>query len=133
MRHSLTITLFAVVLGTPAWSAGVPQLRAGAAKVDVTPAERELPPGYDGILDHIYSRAVVISDGTALAALISVDAGAVPDPIWTEVTRRLESELGIPTDNVLLTATHTHSVPRQDVGAYTDRSLSRCGLQRPDS
>jgi neutral ceramidase len=130
MRHSLTITLFAVVLGTPAWSAAVPQLRAGAAKVDVTPAERELPPGYDGILDHIYSRAVVIGDGTALAALISVDAGAVPDPIWTEVTRRLESELGIPTDNVLLTATHTHSVPRQDVGAYTDKIVESVRLAK---
>jgi neutral ceramidase len=130
MRPSLTITLFAVVLGPPAWSAAVPQLRAGAAKVDVTPAERELPPGYEGILDHIYSRAVVIGDGTALAALISVDAGAVPDAIWTEVTRRLESELNIPTDNVLLTATHTHSVPRQDVGAYTDKIVESVRLAK---
>ena len=130
MRPALTIMLFALVLGPPAWSAAVPQLRAGAAKVDVTPAERDLPPGYEGILDRIYSRAVVIGDGTAFAALISVDAGAVPDPIWTEVTRRLESELGIPTDNVLLTATHTHSVPRQDVGAYTDKIVESVRLAK---
>ena len=62
-------------------------LRAGAAKVDVTPAENELPQSFEGILDRIYSRAIVIDDGTSMAALISVDAGAVPDAIWQEVTR----------------------------------------------
>ena len=76
MRTSLTITLLAVALGVPALSPAAPRLQAGAAKVDVTPAERELPPGYEGILDRIYSRAIVIGDGTSLAALISVDAGA---------------------------------------------------------
>jgi len=130
MKISLTFTLLAVVLGAPAWSWAEPRLRAGAAKVDVTPAERELPPGYEGILDRIYARAIVIGDGSSLAALISVDAGGVPDAIWTEVTRRLESELGIPTDNVLLTATHTHSVPRQEVGPYTDKIVESARLAK---
>ena len=43
-------------------------LRVGAAKVDVTPAQAGLPKNYDGILDHIYSRAIVIDNGTASAA-----------------------------------------------------------------
>src|SRR5678810_152828 len=54
-------------------------LRVGAAKVDVTPAQADLPKNYDGILDHIYSRAIVIDNGTAAAALITVDAGGIPD------------------------------------------------------
>ena len=29
-------------------------LRAGAAKVDVTPAENALPRNYEGVLDHLY-------------------------------------------------------------------------------
>src|ERR1700740_1343186 len=37
-------------------------LRVGAAKVDVTPAQADLPKNYDGILDHIYSRAIVIDN-----------------------------------------------------------------------
>ena len=41
-------------------------LRVGAAKVDVTPAENELPKSYDGILDHLYSRAIVIDNGSGL-------------------------------------------------------------------
>jgi neutral ceramidase len=128
MRSSLLVVLLAAALGAPASS--LAQLRAGAAKVDVTPAENALPPSYEGILDRIHSRAIVIDDGTALAALISVDAGAVPDAIWLEVTRQLERELGIPTDNVLLTATHTHSVPRQDVGPYTDKIVESVRLAK---
>ena len=130
MRISLAFALLSVALGAPAYSPAQPRLRAGAGKVDVTPAEHELPQNFEGILDRIHSRAIVIEDGTSMAALISVDAGAVPDAIWQEVTRRLESELGIPTDNVLLTATHTHSVPRQEVGAYTDKIVESVRLAK---
>jgi len=121
MKITLVFVWLAAAFGAPGSSSAQPMFRAGAAKVDVTPAENELPQGFEGILDRIYSRAIVIDDGTSTAALISVDAGAVPDAIWQEVTGRLERELGIPTDNVLLTATHTHSAPREGVGAYTDK------------
>jgi hypothetical protein len=92
---------------------GKSALRAGAAKVDVTPAVSELPKTYDGILDHLYSRAVVVESGSNRAALISIDAGAVPDAVWKGVTDQLEQEPGIPARNILFTATHTHSVPGQ--------------------
>ena len=62
-----------------------------------------------GVLDHLYARAIVIESGTSSAALITVDAGGVPTPIWEAVTRQVETELKIPAANVLLTATHTHS------------------------
>ena len=92
---------------------GLPALRAGAAKVDVTPSATELPKTYDGILDHLYSRAIVFENGNARAALITVDAGAVPDAVWKAVSEQVEKDLGIPARNVLVTATHTHSVPGQ--------------------
>ncbi len=95
-----------------AQSGPVSALEAGAAKVDVTPAESELPRNYEGILDHVYSRAIVIDDGSARAALVTIDTGAIPDSLWQAVTKRAESELGIPAKNVLITATHSHSVPR---------------------
>jgi neutral/alkaline ceramidase-like enzyme len=130
MRLLLTFPLLAAAFAAPAWSFAQSMLRAGAAKVDITPAEHELPPSYEGILDRIYSRAIVIGDGSSMAALISIDAGGVPDAVWQEVTRRLERELDIPTDNVLLTATHTHSVPRQDVGGYTDKIVEAVRLAK---
>jgi neutral ceramidase len=75
---------------------GLPALRAGAAKVDVTPPAAELPKTYDGILDHLYSRAIVLDTGNARAALITVDAGAIPNAVWKAVCERVEKDLGIP-------------------------------------
>src|SRR5665213_3760765 len=87
--------------------------RAGAAKVDVTPSEKELPRNWHGILDRLYSRAIVLDNGASRAALITVDDGAVSDATWQTVTQRAEKELGIPASNILLTATHTHTALRQ--------------------
>ncbi len=107
----------AVVAQTP----GNASLKAGAAKVDVTPAQSELPKNYEGIFDHLYSRAIVLESGRTSAALITVDAGVIPDQIWQAVTQQVEKELGIPTANVLLTATHTHSVPMQPTPNYVQK------------
>jgi len=93
-------------------------LRVGAAKVDVTPAESALPRTYLGVLDHVYARAIVLDNGAARAALITVDAGGLSDAIWQSVTRQVDAELRIPAANVLLTATHTHSVPGPPAADY---------------
>jgi hypothetical protein len=114
MKLSLATTWIVISLGMSVGAdAQSTSLRAGAAKVDVTPAPNDLPKNYDGILDHLYSRAIVLGNGNASAALITVDAGAVPDAVWKGVSEQVEKNLGIPARNVLLTATHTHSVPGQ--------------------
>jgi hypothetical protein len=88
---------------------GASALRVGAAKVDVTPSQGELPKNSQGILDRLHARAIVLESGTSSAALITVDAGGVPDAVWQGVTQQLQKDLGIPAASVLLTATHTHS------------------------
>lgn len=122
MKKSRVIAWIVIAIGVPAAAyAQNTGLRAGAAKVDVTPAEKDLPKSYEGILDHLYSRAIVVDNGGASAALISLDAGAIPDPLWQNVTKQIESELGIPAKNVFITATHTHSAPGQQGAAYTQK------------
>ena len=123
MRSSIAVSFAILVIGIPHGATGqaVQSLRAGAAKVDVTPAESELPKNYEGIFDHLYSRAIVLESGSTSAALITVDAGVIPDQIWQAVTQQVEKELGIPTANVLLTATHTHSVPMQPTPNYVQK------------
>jgi neutral ceramidase len=113
-RRSLLVMtiLLAAVVPRPAAAQGadrVPSLRAGAAKVDLTPSQGELPRNSRGILDRLYARAIVLENGVSTAALITIDAGAVPDALWQTVTTQIEQELKIPTASVLLTATHTHS------------------------
>ena len=66
-------------------------LRAGAAKVDVTPSAGELPKNSLGILDRLYARAIVLDNGTTSAALITLDAGAIPDPLWQAVSSQIQA------------------------------------------
>ena len=87
VRLAILITTLAVVTAIP--RAGAAQdvraaspLRVGAAKVDVTPADSALPKNYLGVLDRLYARAIVLDNGAARAALITVDAGGLSDAIW---------------------------------------------------
>lgn len=131
MKSLITLALAIFIVGTPKEVlAQSVSLRAGAAKVDVTPAESELPRNYEGILDHLYARAIVLDDGTASAALISLDAGGVSEQIWQNVTRQVESELGIPSKNVLMTATHTHSAPAQQAAVYVPKIVESVRLAK---
>jgi hypothetical protein len=134
MKVLFAVFLTILVVGLPreglAQSVRASSLKAGAAKVDVTPAERDLPKNYEGILDRLYSRAIVLESGSMSAALITVDAGAIPDQIWQGVTQQIEKEFGIPTTNVLLTATHTHSVPGQTGAGYVQKIVDSVRLAR---
>ena len=95
-------------------------LQVGAAKVDITPAADAALPmggyagrasGFQRIHDHIYTRAIVISDGSQQAALLALELVGLPTPVWEEVSARVAKELGIPSDNVIFAAVHDHSAP----------------------
>jgi neutral/alkaline ceramidase-like enzyme len=103
-------------------------LRVGAAKVDVTPTDSELPKNYLGVLDRLYARAIVLDNGTTRAALITVDAGMISDATWQAVTRQVETDFRIPSTNVLLTATHTHSVPGPPATDYAKKIVEAARL-----
>lgn len=131
MRHTLAacaaalIAAAAVPVAAPAQarsSAAAPaaNLRVGASRVDITPAPSELPQNYTGVNDNVFARAIVVANGSTKAAMITVDIGGMSTETWTNVTRRAE-ELGIPTAHLILTATHTHSVPRLSGRAFEDK------------
>jgi len=86
-------------------------LKVGAAKVNITPSKDELGPNSLGIHDSVYCRAIVIDNGLTSAALITV-AGNQHERAWKATTERMEKELGIPAENVVLSSTHSHSVGR---------------------
>jgi neutral ceramidase len=80
-RLSLAVYLTgALSLAAPglllAQSSGAGRLRAGAAKVDITPKPSQLTIATDSIRDHLYVRAIVVDDGRSCAAIVNVDGGA---------------------------------------------------------
>jgi len=85
--------------------------KAGAAKVNISPAPDALPDGFNSIHDSLYARAIVIDNGSTGAALVSIDNGFLNESIWKNVTETIKEETGIPVENVLLCPSHTHSAP----------------------
>ena len=86
-------------------------LRAGASRIDYTPRDKQLPANFTGVLDPIYVRSVVLDNGRTRAAMVAVDAGAMPTDLYQKVSARAAAELGIPANQLLMSASHTHSVP----------------------
>jgi neutral ceramidase len=110
-------------------------LRAGAAKVDITPPAGAAVPmsgyagrqeGFKGIHDRIYARAIVISDGVRHAALVSWELIGVPNAVWEQLSDRIAKETGIQPEYLLLTAVHNHSAPAP-IGMYGATSPQSAG------
>lgn len=105
-------------------------LLVGAAVVDITPPATELPAPFVGIDDPIAVRAIVVDDGSVRAALVAVDIVGLGSEVWAEVADRVATEHGIAAERLVLSATHTHSVPSslgpRLVGAIVD-AVGRAG------
>ena len=91
-------------------------LRAGSAKVDITPPESALRPG-DSIRDHLYVRAIFISNGASCAVLVGLDQGNAVVAAVDDATARLVKSTGCPAAYFIISATHTHSSNTEGLAA----------------
>jgi hypothetical protein len=103
--------------GKPA-SATKGALRAGAAAVDVAP--RKFPVVVNGgflqaqamrVNDPIQAKCLVLDDGTTRLAIVVVDSCMMPRELLDRAKALAREKTGIPTDRMLISATHTHSAP----------------------
>jgi hypothetical protein len=92
--------------------------RAGAAAVDVSP--KKLPAVVNGgflrseagaINDPLFARALVLDDGSTRLAIVVVDSCMMPRELIDRAKELATKASGIPTERMLVSATHTHSAP----------------------
>ncbi|MDR1272617.1 MAG: neutral/alkaline non-lysosomal ceramidase N-terminal domain-containing protein [Clostridiales Family XIII bacterium] len=91
-------------------------LKAGAAKICITPQEEMFPAEYhlgnfkfSGVHDDLFVRALVLDNGERRLAVITFDAA---DMSRTEdMLDVLSARYGLLRENVLFAATHTHEAP----------------------
>ena len=100
-----------------------PPLEAGAAKVDITDLES------GAINDPLHVRALVIKDETTTLAIVTLDVvaigeiGQIGNGFLPQLRGRIETELGIPPEHVLVNASHCHGVPCDDVDERTFQAV----------
>jgi len=81
---------------------------AGAAKVDITPDPALLLPG-DSIRDHLFVRAIMVSNGSSCAVLVGSDIGGLRGETAEAAIKRGAAIAGCAPENFVISATHTHS------------------------
>jgi hypothetical protein len=120
MQHSIKLALAALTTAAAcgAQSDGPRIFRAGAYAVDVTPPK--FPVIVNGMFleriaekafDRIYARCLVMDDGTAKVAIVVVDSCMMPRDLLDQAKEMARARTGIPTERMLISATHTHSAP----------------------
>jgi hypothetical protein len=94
------------------------KLRAGAFAVNITPTR--YPVIVNGMfeertadrdVDPLFARAFVLDDGATRIAIVVVDSCMLPRELLDEAKSRASKLTSIPTDHMLISATHTHSAP----------------------
>lgn len=114
-KYSLAIVFTGMLyFATPTYA----EFQAGAVVVDVTPLE--FPVFVNGgmysrsikeVKTRVNARAIALSDGKTRIAIVVVDSCMLPRPLLDEVKENVAKKIGIPTDHLLISATHTHSAP----------------------
>ena len=102
----------------------------GIAKVNITP-----PVGYahyrgisTGVSDSLYTKAVVFKSVQGAFAIVICDLLWIERDLSVKVRRLIHKQTGIPFDNVILSATHTHTSP-----AYHFNILELNASNRPSN
>ncbi len=118
----LFLVMFLYFARTRAAAAEV-TLAAGTARADITPdpAMVNWVDGrpYDGVLDRLTLRGLVLSDGSTEFALICWDLIDATEECVVDVRRAVRGATGIPETHILVAASHTHSSPRSPYAATT--------------
>ncbi len=93
-------------------------LRAGAARVDITPAKPLQLSGYphvrrisEGVHDPLWASALYLESGGAAVALIALDLIFLDSPTARACRRGVAAALRLPEAGVCISCTHTHSGP----------------------
>ncbi|MEN6493364.1 MAG: hypothetical protein ABFD16_03655, partial [Thermoguttaceae bacterium] len=125
MRHCLlgivVCLMSSTVLAATPTATG---FRAGAATSNITPALGSpivggfLPFPSTNVHDELHARCLVLDDGHTKLALVVLDLLLLDAGLCRNARNLIEKEVGIPSQNVLISAVHTHSATLAGKGEF---------------
>lgn len=118
MKFFAFVLSIGMIVGASHADAAEPLLKAGVATIDVTPEkfpvlvncyfnERIATAAHD----RLHARALVLDDGSTRILLCVVDSCMMPREFLDKVKELAAKPSGIPVENMMISATHTHSAP----------------------
>ena len=134
MKQKAALLLLFLVSFVPALEARATETRVGVAAADITPPLGIPLAGYyhergaDGILDPLYSKAMVIEQNGERAAFVTLDLIGLTRWITDQARARIEQATGIKGDHVMISATHAHTGPEL---SHRGQRSAELGSERP--
>ena len=123
VRWSFTIAFVSLVIESVSSSSAFSKIqaeersfRSGVARVDISPVK--LPVISSGsfltrsgnvIHDRLFARGLALDDGATRLVFVVADTLFVPRDLCDEVKEAASKKTGIPTENMMISATHSHS------------------------
>ncbi|NOZ20425.1 MAG: hypothetical protein GXP25_04970 [Planctomycetes bacterium] len=95
----------------------MPTLHAGAAQLDITPLLGISMPTFFNphtaidIHDPLHAKALALSAGDTILAMVCLDLLCLPQDDIDAARSMAKEQCGIPEDHILISTTHSHSVP----------------------
>ena len=132
------IALLGIVLALFPINLRAGDLRVGVSAVSITSAAGAPLAGYyefrgaTGVLDEIYSKAMVIEQDGVKVAIVICDLLTLPRQTVVAARKLIEQQTGIPAANVMIAATHQHTGPvvaRESARDQLDGAASESGLR----
>ncbi|MDD4107671.1 MAG: neutral/alkaline non-lysosomal ceramidase N-terminal domain-containing protein [Prolixibacteraceae bacterium] len=94
--------------------------KAGAAAVKITPPVGSIMGNSygitvsEGVHDDLHSKAIVFEKDGVKAAFIALDLISLPHVIVVKTRELISEKIGIPSNNIIMTATHVHAGPQMN-------------------
>ena len=115
------------------------KLFAGVAKVIITPPIGIPLAGYGerdklstAIHDELYAKALVLSDGKTKAAIVTTDLAGVDKEFVSSIRKQVQKRTDIKKENILISASHTHSGPDMSKPRFFTEEKVIEGLSKKD-
>jgi hypothetical protein len=113
------------------------ELQAGAAVIDITPEKLPvlvnggmLSRYIDKINTRVNARAIVLKSGEIELAIVVADSCMMGRPVLDEAKAEAAKQTGIPSDRILISATHSHTAPSSFACLGTDADPAYVPLLR---
>ncbi len=115
--HAVGLQAAVEELSTQDLSSEHQTFRAGVAEVDITPPVGFPMAGYyferlaEGTIDPLHAKGIALRDADTSGILVICDLIGIATDLSREVRQQISAKTGVPTGNIVIAATHSHTAP----------------------
>lgn len=100
--------------------------KVGYSRKDITPTvpiNQNDGTVYSKVVDNLYATCVAVNDGENTALMFTIDTKGLGAAPYMTIVKRVSSAVKIPEENIMISATHSHTAPMPGVPASDPKNI----------